>query len=68
MTTSTTSPLPELDLYRTTTHNPNLKPYTAFGPLPDGTYITWDHEEGDYAGHFHRADDAVDLMMELAYS
>jgi hypothetical protein len=42
--------------------------FSAYGPTEDGRFVTWDHEAGEYAGSFERAEDAVDLMHELAGS
>lgn len=72
-----------ITLDRTTIHIPNTQNISAYGPTEDGVYRVRNLEEGEYAGiwvpadnelgmtytdAFDNAQDAVDLMMELAYS
>lgn len=65
--TENTSPRPAF-YHRLVHHHTDGHPISVMGPLGNGTYDVFDYSTHRYAGRFERADDAIDLLMELAYS
>jgi hypothetical protein len=66
MQTTTNTAAQTISLDRTATSAAGRK-FSAYGPV-DGQFVTWDHHDAEYRGRFDQAEDAVDLMHELANS
>lgn len=64
-TTNQASTIGTLHLDRTATDDQGHK-FSAMGPDANGKYLVWNHHDAETEGKFDRADDATDLMLELA--
>lgn len=60
MTTTTTT-----TLNRTATSQAGHT-FSAYGPTANDLFTVWNHEDAAHVGWFERAEDAVDMMFELA--